>query len=87
MHGDIGLNEVGLQQLNNFNYNMGDCLFDAITYLLKCSNRFKSIWRNSMSHLQKCLTFGTLQVLECCKWELNFEVSHDLYHGQENEEI
>ncbi len=43
MHGDIGLNEVGLQQLNNFNYNMGDCLFDAITYLLKCSNRFKSI--------------------------------------------
>jgi hypothetical protein len=39
-----------------------------------------------MSHLQKCLNFGTPQVLECCKWELNFEVSHDLYHGQANEE-
>ncbi len=86
MHRDIGLNKVGLQWFNSFNYNMGDCLFDGITYLLKCSNRLKIIWRNNMSHLQKCLTFGTPQVLECCKWELNFEVSHYLYHGQANEE-
>lgn len=41
MHRDIGLNKVGLQRLNKMNYNMGDFLFHAITYLLKCSNRSK----------------------------------------------
>lgn len=33
---DIELNKVGLQIIMNFHYNVGDCLFDVISYLLKC---------------------------------------------------
>jgi len=38
---DIELNKVVLQQIINFCYNVGDYLFDAITYLLKYSMCFK----------------------------------------------
>ncbi len=62
---DIKSKKVGLKQINNFYYNVGDCLFDAIIYLLKYSIRFRMTQKNSMSHLQKCLMFGTLQTLEC----------------------
>jgi len=37
-----------------------------------------------MSHLQLCLTLGTLQVLECHRCESNFELLHDLHHEQAN---
>jgi hypothetical protein len=34
---DIKLNKVGLQIIINFHYNVGDCLFDVISYLLNYS--------------------------------------------------
>jgi hypothetical protein len=37
-----------------------------------------------MSHLQLCLTFVTLQVLECHRCESNFELLHYLHHEQAN---
>ncbi len=39
-----------------------------------------------MSHLQKCLMFGTLKILECRRLELNFEFLHDHRHGKVNDE-
>jgi hypothetical protein len=65
---------------------VGDCLFDAIAYLLKYSISFVMIWKNSMPHLKEALRFGTLKVFECPKWELNFEFLHDLHHGNRNDE-
>jgi hypothetical protein len=41
-------------------------------------------WKTIMSHLQLCLKFGTLQVLECHRCESNFELLHDLHHEQAN---
>jgi hypothetical protein len=32
---NIELGKVGLKQTINFQYNVGDCLFEAIAYLLK----------------------------------------------------
>jgi len=45
MNVDIELGNFGLKWIINFQYNVGDCLFDLITYLskyslvLKCSEK------------------------------------------------
>jgi hypothetical protein len=64
---------------------VGDCLFDAITYLLKYSISSIMIWKNNMSHLQECLGLDTLKVFECCRRGVKFEFLHDLHHGNANE--
>jgi len=43
MNVDIDLEKNGLKWIINFQYNVGDCLFDAITYSLKYSIKFKMI--------------------------------------------
>jgi hypothetical protein len=80
------LGKVGLKWINNFQYNVGDCLFDVITYLSKDSISFKMIWKNNMTHLKQSLRLGTCKVLEYHRWELIFEFLHDLHHGNANEE-
>ncbi len=57
-----------------------------LTYLLKHSMSLKLIGKNNMSHVKKCLTFGTPKPLPCYKHELKIEFLHDLSHGQANNE-
>jgi hypothetical protein len=57
-----------------------------LTYLLKHSMNLKLIGENNMSHVKKCLTFGTSKPLACYKHELTIEFLHDLSHGQANNE-
>ncbi len=45
----------------NFKYNVGDYLFDAITYLLKYSMSSNFFYRNSMKYLWNCLELGVLK--------------------------
>jgi hypothetical protein len=71
MNIDIELAKHELQQVQIFEYKVGDCLFDAIAYLLNYSTSLKLIQKNSMCYLQECLTIGTPQTLECCQCELN----------------
>jgi len=80
MNIDIELTKHGLQQVQNFEYKVRDCLFDLITYLFNYSISLELIQKNSMCHLQKCLTIGTPQVLECHQRELNPKILHDLHH-------
>jgi hypothetical protein len=40
---DIELEKNGLKWIIHFQYNVGDCLFDAVTYLLNYSIRSKMI--------------------------------------------
>jgi hypothetical protein len=42
--------------------------------------------KNSMAYLQLCLTFSTLEALECHTCELSYEFPHDLHHGQATNE-
>ncbi len=67
------MKKIGLKRIINFYYNVDDCLFDAITYLLKYAISSKMIGINSMSHLQECLTLGTPKGLKCHAQELNFD--------------
>jgi len=62
---DIELNKVVFQKIINFCYNVGDYLFDAITYLLKFSMCFKMTQKNNMFHSLRCLALGTLKSLKC----------------------
>jgi hypothetical protein len=67
----IELAKHELQQVQNFEYKVGDCLFDAITYLLNYSITSKLIPKKHMCYLQECLSIGMPQPLECCQHELN----------------
>lgn len=68
--------------ITKFQYNIGDCLFDAIVYYLYYSMTSITIRENNMAWLQKCLMFETPEALECHRRELKFEFLHDLHHGQ-----
>jgi hypothetical protein len=48
---DIKLNKVGLQIIMNFHYNVGDCLFDVISYLLNNSLTSSIVQQNCMAYL------------------------------------
>jgi hypothetical protein len=84
---DIQLSNVGLHQVIIFKYNIGDCLFDVITYLLNYSKTSIIIQIGSMMHLQNCLTIGTREALLCQRCELNKDFLHDLHHGKVFNEI
>jgi uncharacterized protein (DUF934 family) len=40
-------------------YDVGNCLFDSISYLLKCSLTSFQIKQNSMQYLKQCLTLNS----------------------------
>ncbi len=67
---------------------MGDCLFDAIVYLVKYSINSKIIRKHNMSHLQECLTLVTSKVLKCrvVGDNKNLKFLHDFHHGKTNDE-
>ncbi len=52
MNIDIELAKHELQKVQNFEHKVGDCLFDAIAYLLNSSISSKLIQKNSMCYLQ-----------------------------------
>jgi len=87
MNINIELIKHGLQQVQNFEYKVGDCSFDSIAYLLNYSTSLELIWKNNLCYLQKCLTIGTLQALECCQCELNPKFSHEIHHGEAIDEV
>jgi hypothetical protein len=79
---DMELNKVGLQRIMNFHYNVGNCLFYIISYLLKYSLTLSTIQQNSMGYSQECLVLGTLEALNYPRLELNEKNLHGLHHGQ-----
>jgi hypothetical protein len=52
---------MGLQCIINFLYDVGDCLSNAITYLLIFLETSTIIQKKSMLYLQDCLSLGILE--------------------------
>jgi hypothetical protein len=50
---DVELAKFGLKRVINFFFNVGDCLFNAIAYLLKYNETSKSIRKNNMLYFKK----------------------------------
>ncbi len=82
MNINIELAKGGFKWIINFNYNVGNCLVDAIAYL----ETSKEIQENSMFHFLKKLNLGTLEVMEYHRKELNFFFLHNLHNGEVNDE-
>ncbi len=66
----IELAKHGLQQVQIFEYKVGVVLVDSIAYILNYSISLELIQKNSMCHLQECLTIGMPQALDFCQHEL-----------------
>jgi hypothetical protein len=77
---------MGLQCIINFLYDVGDCLFNAITYLLIFLEKSIIIQKNSMLYLQDCLSLRILETWQCHWRELNIIFFHDLHNRQVNDE-
>ncbi len=54
MNINLELIEHGLQQVENFEYKVRDCLFDSIAYLINYWINSKLIRKNNMCYLQQC---------------------------------
>jgi hypothetical protein len=61
-------------QVTNFHYAIRDCHFDA--------TNLEKLYKNSMVHLQQCLTLETPKTLE----RHTHEFLHDLHHEQSTNE-
>jgi hypothetical protein len=59
------LNKINLEKITNLNYNVGNCFFDEIVYLLKYSTTWTTIWMNNMVHCKNvsCLEHKSFSVL------------------------
>jgi hypothetical protein len=77
---------MGLQCIINFLYDVGDCLSNAITYLLIFLETSTIIQKKSMLYLQDCLSLGILEAWQCHWCELNINFLHNLHNKQANDE-
>ena len=87
---DYVLKDYNLQRNTTFFYNAGDCLFDAISYLLNYKESSISLRINSMQHLKNSLINNTPKARESRIMELNKDFLRDLHNGMilnENEYI
>jgi len=81
MNIDFELAKVGIKQVTIFYYNVGYCLFDAITYLLRYSN--SSINIPKKLYVYFCLNIGTSKILQCHEDELTFDFLHIYIMGKQ----
>ena len=68
---DIVLKQYNLQCNKSYIYNIGDCLFDSIAYLLHYKETSILLRFNSMQHLKNCLIHNTPKACETRIMELN----------------
>jgi hypothetical protein len=54
-----------------YKYDVSNCLFDSISYLLKSSLTSLQINNNNMQYLKQCLTLNTQKTQACHLRELN----------------
>jgi len=55
----------------SYKYNVRDCLFDSVAYLLGYAQSSTNLWINAMHHLKHCLAMITAKVCETRSNELN----------------
>ena len=65
------LKHYNLQRNTTFFYNVGDCLFDSISYLLNYKESSISLRINSMQHLKFSLINNTPKARKTRIMELN----------------
>ena len=79
---DYVLKQYKLQRNTTYFYNVGDCLFDSISYLLRYTETSASLRANSMQHLENCLENNTPKGSETRIMELNKDFLIDQHNGE-----
>jgi hypothetical protein len=66
---------------SRYHYEVGNCLFDSISYLMKYSISSLSLRQNSMNYLKHCLILNIPKAQQCQLRKLNPSFLHDLHGG------
>ncbi len=72
--------------ISSYSYDVGNYLFDSISFLLKYSLTSLQIRQNGMQYLKECLTSNTQKTQKCNFKELNPSFLYDLHNGQVSNE-
>jgi len=78
---DDKLKCYNLWRNTSYKYNVGDCLFDSIAYLLGYAQSSTNLQINAMHHLKICLAMNIAKACETWSNELNESFLRDLHKG------
>ena len=76
---DIELATQGLCRLQKFKYNVGDCLFDSIEYLLHFTKTSKELRNGTIDYFTMCLAKADPEALHTYNHELHPLLIKDLH--------
>jgi hypothetical protein len=75
------LHSYGHHLISTYKYEMGNCLFNSISYLLDNHLSSLELRQHNMTHLNQCLLLNTRKTQQCCIRELNPSFLFDLHQG------
>jgi hypothetical protein len=73
------LHSYGFHLVWMYKYEIGNCLFDYIYYLLDNDLSFLQLKQNNVAHLNECLLLNIEKTQQCHIWELNPSFLFDLH--------
>jgi hypothetical protein len=75
------LHSYGLHLVSTYKYEIGNCLFDFISYLLDNYLSSLKLKQNNMAHLSQCLLLNTKNAQQCHNQKLNPSFLFDLHQS------
>ncbi len=75
------LHSYGLHLILTYKYEISNCLFDFISYLLNNHLSSFQLRQNNMAHLNQCLLLNIEKVQQCCIQKLYPSFFIDLHQG------
>jgi hypothetical protein len=75
------LHSCGLHLVSIYKYEIFNCLFDSIFYLLDNHLSCLKLRQNNMAHLNQSLLLFKEKIQQCCIQELNPSFLFDLHQG------
>jgi hypothetical protein len=75
------LHSYGLHLVSRYKYEICNCLFVSIVYLLDNQLSSLKLKQNNMTHLNQFLLLNKEKTQQCCIQELNLSFLFDLHQG------
>jgi hypothetical protein len=73
------LHSYGLLLVSTYKYEIGNCLFYGIYYLLDNHLSYLQLGKNNMAYLNQCLLLNTKETQQCRIQELSLSFLFDLH--------
>ncbi len=75
------MHSYGFRLVSTYKYEIGNCIFDVISYLLYNQLSSFELKQNNMAYLNQCLLLNIKKAQECCIRESNLSFLFDLHQG------